>query len=286
MLGDAELGTLAAGITSLSAESTHYNDQLQDLLERFRNVLRDYSAIRDKFEEAKKTRQLEKQVDRNSFVEGGIDAAHELRDRIRDLMLSTKQTQLQECQIMVRAYANVLGLSSTLARAGIVHDEAQALQEFTTAFTRGQGLFDFADAGTKKESSDFKKGGRNDLISLLKAGSFHRDFETLDLSIEELPSVFTSTPLDAKDNKMRLEKGNPFRLPAISPQPLAEESQKRLDGLWENRFHNQLARGSSSFDMQDACKIYIPNSVATSHLDNLFSVNLLGELRQQKILYH
>jgi hypothetical protein len=59
---------------------------------------------------------------------------------------------------MVRAYANVLGLSSTLARAGIVHDEAQALQEFTTAFTRGQGLFDFADAGTKKESSDFKKG--------------------------------------------------------------------------------------------------------------------------------
>jgi hypothetical protein len=62
MLGDAELGTLAAGITSLSAESTHYNDQLQDLLERFRNVLRDYSAIRDKFEEAKKTRQLEKQV--------------------------------------------------------------------------------------------------------------------------------------------------------------------------------------------------------------------------------
>jgi hypothetical protein len=68
--------------------------------------------------------------------------------------------------------------------------------------------------------------GRNDLISLLKAGSFHRDFETLDLSIEELRSVFTSTPLDAKDNKMRLEKGNPFRLPAISPQPLAEESQK------------------------------------------------------------
>lgn len=62
MSGDAELRTLAVGITSLSAESTHYNDQLQNLLERFRNVLRDYSAIRDKFEVAEKTRQFKEQV--------------------------------------------------------------------------------------------------------------------------------------------------------------------------------------------------------------------------------
>lgn len=98
--------------------------------------------------------------------EGGIDAAHELRDRIRDLMLSTKQTQLQECQIMVRAYANVLGLSRAFARAGIVHDEAQALQEITTAFTRGQDLFDFVDAGTRKEISDFKVRGREGQVKL------------------------------------------------------------------------------------------------------------------------
>lgn len=88
--------------------------------------------------------------------EGGIDAAHELRDRNRDLMLSTKQTQLQQCQIMVRAYSNVLGLSRVLVRAIIVQNETQALLEFTTAFTRAQDLFDFVDAGTKKESSDFK----------------------------------------------------------------------------------------------------------------------------------
>jgi hypothetical protein len=67
---------------------------------------------------------------------------------------------------MVRAYANVLGLSRALARAGIVNDEAQALLEFTTAFTRAQDLFDFVDAGTKKESSDFKIRGREGQLKL------------------------------------------------------------------------------------------------------------------------
>jgi hypothetical protein len=68
--------------------------------------------------------------------------------------------------------------------------------------------------------------GRKDLITLLKASLFHRDFKTLDLTIEELPSVFKSTRLDARDHKMRLDKGNPFLLQAISPRPLAEDSQK------------------------------------------------------------
>lgn len=37
--------------------------------------------------------------------------------------------------------------------------------------------------------------GRGDRITLLKAASFHRDFESLNLPIKELPSVFMSTPL-------------------------------------------------------------------------------------------
>lgn len=37
--------------------------------------------------------------------------------------------------------------------------------------------------------------GRGDRITLIKAASFHRDFESLNLPIKELPSVFMSTPL-------------------------------------------------------------------------------------------
>jgi predicted nucleic acid-binding Zn-ribbon protein len=86
MLHDAELRSLAAGITSLSTESTHYNDQLQDLLERFGNMLRDYSAIRDKFE-GEKTRQFKKQVVR-------YEQAH--RDRLK------RETDGQTGQTLVR----------------------------------------------------------------------------------------------------------------------------------------------------------------------------------------
>jgi hypothetical protein len=35
----------------------------------------------------------------------------------------------------------------------------------------------------------------SDRITLIKAASFHRDFESLGLPIRELPSVFTSAPL-------------------------------------------------------------------------------------------
>lgn len=75
-------------------------------------------------------------------------------------MLSTKEIQHKECQIMVRFYANILGLSRVLARAGLVQDEATAHPAFTSAFTRAQDVFDFVDAGVKKEGSDYKiRGG-------------------------------------------------------------------------------------------------------------------------------
>jgi hypothetical protein len=48
--------------------------------------------------------------------------------------------------------------------------------------------------------------GRNDLITLLKADSFHTDFETLDLSTKELPSVFNSTRLGTRKHKIPPEK--------------------------------------------------------------------------------
>lgn len=68
--------------------------------------------------------------------------------------------QAEQCRIMVRVYANVLGLSKALARAGITGHEARSLSPFTSSFTRAQELFDFVDAAEKKEGSDFKIRGK------------------------------------------------------------------------------------------------------------------------------
>lgn len=171
--------------------------------------------------------------------------------------------QADQCRIMVRVYANILGLSKALARAGMVGHEARSLSPFTSSFTRAQDLFDFVDAAEKKEGSDFKiRGtceataqchmtahtnaflatemfrlfvdlnqcrhiyfagchdtgfgslltpyrGRGDRITLIKAASFHREFEDLGLPIRELPSVFMSTPLTTA-------KPNPPTQPSIT----------------------------------------------------------------------
>jgi hypothetical protein len=60
---------------------------------------------------------------------------------------------------MVRIYANLAGLSNTLARAGLAGNESRSIAPFTASFTRSQDLFDFIDAGDKKEGADFKIRG-------------------------------------------------------------------------------------------------------------------------------
>jgi len=60
---------------------------------------------------------------------------------------------------MVRVYANLMGLSKALARAKLAGHEARSISPFTSSFTRSQDLFDFVDAGDKKENADFKIRG-------------------------------------------------------------------------------------------------------------------------------
>jgi hypothetical protein len=145
--------------------------------------------------------------------------------------------------------------------------------------------------------------GRNDLITLLKAGPFHRDFETLDLSIEELPSVFKSTRLDARDHKMRLEKGEPLLLRAISPQPLAEDSQKVSVSQRYDLADTDIAFSvwmvsvtiDSTISFPQARPLLMCKTLARSTIPIRWSLAIwtilsrlicLGDLRQQKIIYH
>jgi hypothetical protein len=69
------------------------------------------------------------------------------------------RSDAEQCRIMVRVYANLAGLSKTLARAGLTGHEARSLAPFSANFTRSQDLFDFVDAGDKKEGADFKIRG-------------------------------------------------------------------------------------------------------------------------------
>jgi hypothetical protein len=94
--------------------------------------------------------------------DGGINAAQQLSDSVKELMHSTLGAEADRCRIMVRVYANILGLSKVLARNGMVGHEARSLSPFSSAFNRSQDLFDFVDAAERKEGSDFKIRGTVD----------------------------------------------------------------------------------------------------------------------------
>ena len=87
---------------------------------------------------------------------GGVKAAQLLRDSINDLL---PPELADNCPVMVRIYANVLGLSKMLARVQLASSEARSFSSFASSFTRAQELFDYVDAGDKKEGADYKIRG-------------------------------------------------------------------------------------------------------------------------------
>ncbi|KAJ6001139.1 hypothetical protein N7481_001548 [Penicillium waksmanii] len=241
LLRDSDIDSLNNQLATLSHENTSHHDKLQLVLEQFRNVLEDYSSLKSDYEEVKEGREKYKKQargqERNPFVlvlvdgdgylfkehfikassDGGINAARELSDSVRELMFSTMGAEADRCRIMY-----------VLARSGMVGHEARSLSPFSSAFNRAQDLFDFVDAAEKKEGSDFKireifrlyadmnqcrhiyfagchdtgyaslltpYKDKSDRITLLKAAGFHREFEELGLPIKEMPSVFMSTSL-------------------------------------------------------------------------------------------
>lgn len=81
--------------------------------------------------------------------EGGTDAGKALHDTLR-LELSTMD--LDRCSIMTNVYANLAGLSKTLAHTGLVGADKRSLAPFFAGFTRSNALFSFVDAGDRTDS--------------------------------------------------------------------------------------------------------------------------------------
>lgn len=250
MLTDKELDEAAQQLTDYRR-----NDKLKDVLDTHEALLEKYRRLKSDYEEERDSRERYKQLargqERNPFVlvlvdadgyvfndslitagaDGGSQAAQLLNEGVK---ASLRRKGLEHCEIMVRVYANVVGLSKALNKAGLVGAEKRSLANFIANFNRSYPLTDFVDAGELKENADFKLRGllrlyaenaqckhiffaachdagyvselvqyRNnrDRFTLVKTSGlyFHDEFNKLGLGVEQLPGVFrpTGSAMDA-----------------------------------------------------------------------------------------
>lgn len=82
--------------------------------------------------------------------EGGIEAAKAVHAAVRRSELMRSQSE--DCQLIVRVYANTAGVSRELGRAGVVGQDARSIAPFIAGFNSADALFDFVDAGEAREN--------------------------------------------------------------------------------------------------------------------------------------
>ncbi|KAL7780956.1 hypothetical protein V8C43DRAFT_299327 [Trichoderma afarasin] len=245
---DDELERAAQQLASFRADSA-----LPEILDRYAALIESYKRLQSDYEEERDARERYKQIargqERNPFVlvlidgdgyvfneslvskgiDGGRNAAQLLHESIKT---SLQIKGLAHCQIMVRVWANLVGLSKTLHKAGLVGPEKRSMTPFVASFNRSYGLFDYVDAGEWKENADFKLRamlnlyaensqckhiyfaachdggyisdlttyiGNKERYTLINSPGvkFHKEYLKLGMGIEELPGVFHSLPLDA-----------------------------------------------------------------------------------------
>ncbi|KAL2174903.1 uncharacterized protein P884DRAFT_248989 [Thermothelomyces heterothallicus CBS 202.75] len=247
MLSDQEIERAAGQLAEFKR-----SDTLSRLLDQYSVLIEEYKRLKSDYEEEREAREKYKQMakdqERNPFVlvlidgdgyifndtllsqraEGGSLAAQMLNDEVK---ASLRRKGLEHCQIMVRIYANVLGLSKALAKTGVVSSDSRSLAPFIASFNRSYGLTDFVDAGQLKENADFKirallrlyadnsqckhiyfaachdVGYVSELMPFMGNSSkftlvntpgnlFHDEFGKLGMGIEEFRNVFRHSPID------------------------------------------------------------------------------------------
>ncbi|KAF6514161.1 hypothetical protein HZS61_006417 [Fusarium oxysporum f. sp. conglutinans] len=174
------------------------NNALNDILDQYAVLIEDYKRLKSDYEEER-----------------------EGRERLR-------RKGLESCEVMVRMYANLTGLSKTLCKSGLSGAEKRSFSSFAAGFNHSYGLADFIDAGELKENADFKLkailrlyaenaqckhiyfaachdvGYVSDLIpfrgnrerfTLIRTPSllFHKEFDRLGMNVEELLFILRSS---------------------------------------------------------------------------------------------
>lgn len=89
---------------------------------------------------------------------GGEEAADTLLAVLQQFVRSLPDG-IMGVEIMVKAFANLSGLSSALHRDKRLRDKDQ-LRAFAAGFSSRQRFFDFVDVGSGKERADFKVQGK------------------------------------------------------------------------------------------------------------------------------
>ncbi|KAI7282521.1 hypothetical protein KC345_g3407 [Hortaea werneckii] len=286
MFSEQQLQQSAGHLADFRHNDIQHRESMAALLDDYAVLIDQYNRLRSDYEEERDARERYKQMargqERDPFVlvlvdgdgyvfnddfvsrgaEGGQKAAQLLRDNINR---SLRWKGLEGCQIMVRVYANLVGLSKALAKEGLAGKEKRSLANFAASFTQSNDLFDYVDAGESEGSASFKiralfrqsvnnsqckhiffagchdTGYISDLapyssererITLVGSGTFHHEFVKLGPRIENFPMLFRPTPLkgDLTPQKNTTEEAAPVSTKSTS---IAQTAKNTSNGEGE-----------------------------------------------------
>ncbi|KAL6825916.1 hypothetical protein J3E69DRAFT_366480 [Trichoderma sp. SZMC 28015] len=123
---DDELERVAQQLVSFRADSAP-----PEILDRHAALIESYRRLQSDYEEERDARERESLVSQG--IEGGRNAAQLLHESIKT---SLQIKDLDHCQIMVRVWANLAGLSKTLHKSGLVGPEKRSMTPFVASFNR------------------------------------------------------------------------------------------------------------------------------------------------------
>ncbi|KAI6903895.1 hypothetical protein KC318_g7840 [Hortaea werneckii] len=286
MFTQQQLQQSADQLAGLRHADLRHQESLTSLLDSYSVLIDQYNRLRSDYEEERDARERYKQMargqERDPFVmvlvdgdgyvfnddfirrgaEGGQKAAQSLKDNINR---SLRWKGLEGCQIMVRVYANLVGLSKSLAKAGLAGKEKRSLATFAASFTQSNDLFDFVDAGESEESANFKirtmfrqsvnnaqckhiffvgchdagyidelapYSSDRERITLVGSGTFHHEFTKVGLRIENFPMLFRSTTLKGGPAPQNGTSDEIARAPT-KPTPTAQPAKNASNGEGE-----------------------------------------------------
>ncbi|CAO2656000.1 Nn.00g048030.m01.CDS01 [Neocucurbitaria sp. VM-36] len=180
MLADGKVDSLDTHLEQFKLNEQNRQNDLQNLLREYGQLLDDYKVLKKAFEEkGTKTRAevptiARAQKNRNPYVlvlvdgngyifndelirekeEGGMHAARMLNDAV-EKYLQQSVPEARTSRVIVRIYADLTNLSKQLAKSKVTGLEKRSIAPFSAAFTRAISLFDFVDA-LDEEGTKFK----------------------------------------------------------------------------------------------------------------------------------
>ncbi|KAJ3458950.1 hypothetical protein MRS44_013059 [Fusarium solani] len=321
------------------------NNALSEILDQYQVLIENYRRLKSDYEEEREGRERYKQLargqERNPFAlvvidgdgyvfdehfvgvgeEGGSRAVKQLIDSVKS---SLRRKGLESCEVMVRVYANLVGLSKSLCKNGLCGAEKRSLSSFVAGFNRSYGLADFIDAGELKENADFKLKailrlyadnaqckhiyfaachdvgyvsdltpyrGNQDRFTLIRTPSllFHKEFEKLGMNIEELHGVFRQTPLTCRlahiDTKT---SSHTSQNSTPSPPSIGDGSKpdRNLNSDWRRGSSNSLSKANieSLPKREDIPEGFVAINYVDDRLDALLPTPSVDSIKRLKAL--